>query len=167
MLARHRSRTNAELRSHSPHHHPGEWPSSTRGGDTKQRTRPLAAAALVGLGLSAAFVVGAFASPFVTGEPASGQPSVQWHPRAVTTDGKSAERLFGQVMAVLAATPPWHRSARSFSAAEVADLLGRPSSAAIAPTGRTTSLSIKPIGRPQICAEYCAPDHGWSLVFCS
>jgi len=129
--------------------------------------RRLADAALVGLALPAAFVVGALTSPFGTGKPAPAQPSVTWHPRAITLDGKSAERPFGQVVTELANTPPWQRSARSLNAAEIADLLGRPSSAAIAPRGRTTLLSIKPLDRPQICAQYLARNRSWSLVFCS
>lgn len=130
-------------------------------------TRGPAKAALVGLGLAAAFVAGALASPFGTGKPALAQPTVTWHPRAVTLDGKSAERPFGQLVTELVDTPPWRRSARSFSAAEIADLLGRPSSAAIAPKGRTMRLSIRPLDRPQICAQYLARDRSWSLVFCS
>jgi hypothetical protein len=133
---------------------------------TTRTTRGLAAGALVGAGLALAFVAGALASPFAAGK-TTAVPSVTWRPRAITLDGRSAERPFGRLIAELARTPPWHRSARSLSAAEIADLLGRPSSAAIAPTGRTTSLSIKPSGRPQICAEYLPPDHSWSLVFCS
>jgi hypothetical protein len=123
--------------------------------------------ALVGLGLCAAFLAGALASPFETGRPAPAQSSATWRPRAVTLDGESAERPFAEVMTELAETPPWQRSARTFSAAEIADLLGRPSSAAIAPTGRTTLLSIKPLDRPQICAQYLARNRSWSLIFCS
>jgi hypothetical protein len=166
VFRRRRSRTDAELESHDRRRRLRAH-SSRGGAETNQRTRALATAALVGLGLSAGFVVGAFASPFATGKPAPLRPSVTWHQRAVTVDGKSAERPFGQVIADLAGTPPWHRSARSFSAAEIADLLGRPSSAAIAPTGRTTLLSIKPRDRSQICGEYLPSDHNWSLVFCS
>jgi hypothetical protein len=129
-------------------------------------TRGLAAAALVGAALAAAFVAGALASPFAAGKTTT-VPSVTWRPRAITLDSSSAERPFGQLIAELAGTPPWQRSARSLSAAEVADLLGRPSSAAIAPSGQVISLSIKPVGRPQICAEYLPRDRSWSLVFCS
>jgi hypothetical protein len=91
-----------------------------------------------------AFVAGALASPFGTGQPAPAQPSVTWRPRAVTLDGKSAERPFAQLMTERADTPPWQRSARSFSAAEIADLLGRSSSAAV---GRVPSNGVRPSGR--------------------
>jgi hypothetical protein len=128
--------------------------------------RGLAAAALVGVGLAIAFVAGALASPFA-GDKKTTVPIVTWRPRAITLDGRSAERPFGRLIAEMASTPPWQRSARTLSAAEISDLLGRPSSAAIAPTGQTTALSIKPLGRPQICAEYLPADHSWSLVFCS
>jgi len=129
--------------------------------------RALPSVALVGPGLLAAFVAGALASPFGTGRPVPAQPSTTWHPRAVTLDGKSAERPFAEVLTELAETPPWQRSAGSFSAAEIADLLGRPSSAAIATTGRTTHLIIEPRDRPQICAQYLARNRSWSLIFCS
>src|SRR5262245_30786102 len=101
--------------------------------------------------LAATYLAGAFTAPFATTRAAASQPTVTWRPRAVTLDGRHAERPFAQVMAELAATPPWRRSAQTLSAAEVADLLGRPSAAAIAPQGRATTLRIRPVGRPQLC----------------
>jgi hypothetical protein len=129
-----------------------------------RRLRGLALAA--GL-LAASYLAGAFTAPFATGSAPTLQPTVTWRPRAVTLDGRRAERPFGQVMAALAATPPWRRSARDLSAAEIADLLGRPSAAAIAPQGRATVLRIRPVGRPRLCAQYLPSDRSWSLVFCS
>jgi hypothetical protein len=135
--------------------------------DTILSTRQLAGVALAAGTLAASYLAGALTAPFATSGAAPAQPTVRWHPRAVTLDGKRAERPFGQVMAALAATPPWRRSARTLSAAEIADLLGRPSGAAIAPKGQATLLQIRPVGRPQLCAQYLSTDHSWSLVFCS
>src|SRR5262245_51193300 len=121
---------------------------------------------LVASAVAASYVAGALTAPFATSAETR-QPAVTWKPRAVTLDGRRAERPFEQVMAALAATPPWRRSARTLSAAEMADLLGRPAAAAIAPQGRATVLRIEPVGRPQLCAAYPSTDHSWSLVFCS
>src|SRR5262245_3970093 len=97
--------------------------------------------------LAASYLAGALTAPLAsTAAPA--QPKVTWHPRAVTLGGRPAERPFGELMAALAATPPWRRSARTLSAAEIGDLLGRPSSAAIAPARRATVLRIAPVARP-------------------
>jgi hypothetical protein len=93
--------------------------------ETTRTTRGLAAAALVGAGLAAAFVAGALASPFAAGETTT-VPIVTWRPRAITLDGRSAERPFRRLIAEMASTPPWQRSARSLSAAEIGDLLGAP-----------------------------------------
>jgi hypothetical protein len=129
--------------------------------------RQLTGAALAAAALSASYVAGAITAPFAASSTSPLRPAVTWQPRAITLDGKSAERPFGQVMATLAATPPWRRSARTLSAAEIADLLGRPSATAIAPQGKATSFRIKPIGRPQLCAQYRSTDQSWSLIFCS
>ena len=134
--------------------------------ETILSTRQLAGIALVVATIAVSYLAGALTAPFA-GSATPPQPTVTWQPRAVTLAGKSAERPFGQVMAELAATPPWRRSARTLSAAEIADLLGRPSGAAIAPTGQATSLRIRPVGRAQLCAQYVSTDHSWSLLFCS
>jgi hypothetical protein len=117
--------------------------------------------------LIACFLAGAFLSPFGRGEALAGQPAVTWQPRVITPDGRSVERPFGDVLAILARTEPWHRSARDLSAAEIADLLGRPSGAAIVPAGRKRSLSIRANDRARICVEYLPRDKSWYLVFCS
>ena len=134
---------------------------------TLPSTRQLAGLALAAATLAAAYLAGSLTSPFTTSDAATPQPTVAWHPRTVTLNGKPAERPFAQIMAALAATPPWNRSARTLSAAEIADLLGRPSGTTIAPKGQTTSLKIRPLDRPQLCAQYPSTDHSWSLVFCS
>jgi hypothetical protein len=129
--------------------------------------RRVAGALLVAGALGASYLAGASTAPFATSTGTSPQREVTWQPRAVTLDGRPAERPFAEVMAALAGTPPWRRSARTLSAAEMADLLGRPAAAAIAPKGRATVLRIRPVGRPQLCAQYPSTDHSWSLVFCS
>jgi hypothetical protein len=135
--------------------------------DTILSARQLVGVALAAGTLAASYLAGALTAPSATSDAAPAEPAVTWQRRAITLDGKSAERPFGQVMAALAATPPWRRSARTLSAAEIADLLGRPSGATIAPKGQATLLQIRPLGRPQLCAEYLSTDHSWSLVFCS
>jgi hypothetical protein len=117
--------------------------------------------------LSACFLAGALLSPFATSETLARKPAVKWQPRVFTADGKSAERPFGQVLASLANTEPWRRSARDLSAGEIADLLGNASAAAIVPNGQKGLLAITAHRRPQICAEYLPPNNSWSLVFCS
>jgi hypothetical protein len=133
----------------------------------KQGRFGLAAAALVAAGAFAGYLAGTLASPFAATADRAEAPAVTWQPRVVDAQGRSLDRPFGELLALLARTEPGRRSASDLSAGEIADLLGRPSAAAIVPGNHEEAFTIQPIGRPQICAEYLPPGHDWYLVFCS